>query len=180
MNLIFFWTLGVHNIITDAAEQRAKLFSTAVLQKLMSPPLYGFAVSILLILLDIRLPDFLMKGFQYVGNLTTPMSLIFIGIEISKINFSEFNFEKDILWSLFGRFIICPLCVLALVPVISVSPMSVKVFTMQAAMPAMTQMAIVAKQYHADSEYAAALSFITILFGLAVIPIYMTVVNVFF
>ncbi len=180
VNLIFFWTLGVHNIITDAAEQRAKLFSTAVLQKLMSPPLYGFAVSILLILLDIRLPDFLMKGFQYVGNLTTPMSLIFIGIEISKINFSEFNFEKDILWSLFGRFIICPLCVLALVPVISVSPMSVKVFTMQAAMPAMTQMAIVAKQYHADSEYAAALSFITILFGLAVIPIYMTVVNVFF
>lgn len=180
VNLVFFWTFGVHNIITDATEQKTSLVSFTVLQKLMSPPLYGFAVSILLIMLDIKLPDFLMRGFQYVGNLTTPMSLIFIGIEISKINFREFNFEKDILWSLFGRFIVCPLCVLALVPIFSVSPMSARVFTMQAAMPAMTQMAIVAKQYNADSKYAATLSFITILFGLAVIPMYMTVVNVFF
>ena len=114
------------------------------------------------------------------GNLTTPLSLIFIGIEISKINLREFNFERDILGGLFGRFLICPLCVLALVPLISVSPISVKVFTMQAAMPAMTQMAIVAKQYGADSQYAASLSFITILFGLLVIPFYMTIVNVYF
>ena len=54
------------------------------------------------------------------------------------------------------------------------------VFAMQAAMPAMTQMAIVCKQYGGDSRYAAALSFITIIGGLLVIPIYMTVVNMYF
>ena len=54
------------------------------------------------------------------------------------------------------------------------------VFAMQAAMPAMTQMAIVCKQYGGDSRYAAALSFITIIGGLLVIPVYMTVVNMYF
>lgn len=180
VNLTFFWTLGVRNIVADATGVREGLFSKTVLKKLWSPPLMGFAAAILMIVLDIRLPNFLARGFQYVGNLTTPMSLIFIGIEISKIGLREFNFERDIVGGLCGRFLVCPLCVLALVPLINVAPISVKVFTMQAAMPAMTQMAIVAKQYGADSKYAAALSFITILFGLLVIPIYMTVVNVWF
>ena len=48
---------------------------------------------------------------------------------------------------------------------------------MQATMPAMTQMAIVAKTYGGDSKYAAALSFLTILFGIIVLPIYMYIVN---
>ena len=131
-------------------------------------------------MLNIPLPRFLARGFQYVGNLTTPLSLVFIGIEISKINLRDFNFERDIWGGLFGRFIVCPLCVLCLVPFINVAPISVKVFAMQAAMPAMTQMAIVCKQYGGDSWYAAALSFITIIGGLLVIPIYMTVVNMYF
>lgn len=180
VNTIFFWTIGVHNIVADTEGQHASVISPSVLKKLLSPPLLGFFVALLLIMADIQLPRFLFNSFQYVGNLTTPMSLIFIGIEISRISLRSFNFEKDIIGGLFGRFIICPLCVLALVPFMTVSDMSIKVFTMQAAMPAMTQMAIVAKQYGVDSQYAAALSFITILFGLLVIPVYMTIVNICF
>lgn len=180
VNLIFFWTLGVQNIVADTTGKHAGLFSREVLKKLWSPPLMGFAAALLLIFCELRLPHFLMQGFQYVGNLTTPLSLVFIGIEISKINLRKFDFERDIWGGLFGRFVICPLCVLAFVPFISVAPISLKVFTMQAAMPAMTQMAIVAKQYGADSSYAASLSFITILCGLLVIPFYMTVVNLYF
>lgn len=180
VNLIFFWTLGVQNIVADVTGTYEGLFSTKVLKKLWSPPLMGFVAAIVLIILNVQLPRYLMRGFQYVGNLTTPLSLIFIGIEIAKINLKEFNFERDIIGGLFGRFVVCPLCVLALVPFVSVSPISVKVFTMQATMPAMTQMAIVCKQYGGDSQFAAALSFITILFGLLVIPVYMTVVNLYF
>lgn len=180
VNLTFFWTLGVQNIVADVEGAGSSLFSTQVLKKLWSPPLMGFVAAILLILIGLPLPKFLMRGFQYVGNLTTPLSLVFIGIEISKIKLSDFNFEKDIWGGLFGRFIVCPLCVLCLVPFINVSPISVKVFAMQAAMPAMTQMAIVCKQYGGDSQFAAALSFITIIGGLLMIPVYMTVVNMYF
>ncbi len=180
VNLTFFWTLGVQNIVADVEGAGSSLFSMQVLKKLWSPPLMGFVAAIVLILIGLPMPKFLMRGFQYVGNLTTPLSLVFIGIEISKIKLSDFNFEKDIWGGLFGRFIVCPLCVLCLVPFINVSPISVKVFAMQAAMPAMTQMAIVCKQYGGDSQFAAALSFITIIGGLLMIPVYMTVVNMYF
>lgn len=180
INTIFFWTFGVRNIIIDTVGSHESAFSLTAVKKLFTPPLLGFFLALLLIVTEVTLPGFLYDGLRYIGNLTTPLSLIFIGIEISKISLLHFKFEKDIVFGLIGRFVVCPLCVLVLVPFFSVSPISVKVFTMQAAMPAMTQMAIVAKEYGADSQYAAALSFITILFGLLVIPIYMTIVNVWF
>ena len=55
--------------------------------------------------------------------------------------------------------------------------MSAQVFTMQAAMPAMTLMAIVAKSYGADAGYAATLSLVTVLAGIIVIPAYMFLVS---
>lgn len=182
VNTTFFWTLGVHNIVQDTlakTQQKQAFFSEAALKKVFSPPLAGFIIGIILVLLDFRLPYFLLNSFQYVGNLTTPLSLVFIGIEMSRIPLGEIGFDKDLLLGVAGRFLICPLCVLVLVPLLPVTVLSAQVFTMQATMPAMTQMAIVAKTYGADSAYAATLSFLTVLLGIIVVPVYMTLVSLY-
>ncbi|MBM6985580.1 MAG: AEC family transporter [Acidaminococcaceae bacterium] len=182
VNTLMFWTLGVQNILKDTeeglreAEQGTHTLAGA-LKKLCSPPLLGFATGILLVLLGVPLPKFLAAAFKYVGNMTTPLSLIFIGIEISHISLHTVQFDKDLCWSLLGRFCVCPVCVLALVPFFPVDPLAAKVFTLQAAMPAMTQMAIVAKTYGADAAYAATLSLVTVLAGILVIPAYMVIVS---
>ena len=129
-------------------------------------------------LAGLQLPSFLMNSFQYIGNLTTPLSLVFIGIEMSKI-VGRIGFDKDLLLALPDVFLVCPVCVLALVPLLPVTPLSAQIFTMQATMPAMTQMAIVAKNYGADSAYAATLSFLTVLLGIVVVPLYMMLVNMY-
>lgn len=182
VNTVFFWTLGVHNIVQDTltdVKDKPAFFSRSALKKIFSPPLAGFVIGIIFVLLDLRLPHFLLNSFQYVGNLTTPLSLVFIGIEMSKIPLGEIGFDKDLFLGVGGRFLVCPLCVLVLVPFISVTVLSAQVFTMQATMPAMTQMAIVAKTYGADSTYAATLSFLTVLLGIVIVPIYMTLVNLY-
>ena len=180
VNTLMFWTLGVQNILQDTVTGRLErqvhgTFSLSALKKLCSPPLMGFALGILLVLLEIKLPDFINTTFRYVGSMTTPLSLIFIGIEMSRIPFSSIHFDKDMMWSILGRFCVCPICVLILVPFIPINPLSAQVFTLQAAMPAMTQMAIVAKTYGADSGYAATLSLVTVLAGIITIPTYMTI-----
>lgn len=178
VNTTFFWTIGVYLISKDSPDgKEIPLFSLASLKKVFSLPLFGFIVGIILVLLNVHFPKFIMITGQYIGNMTTPLSLIFIGIEISKISFKDFHFNKDLWGCLIGRFILCPLGVLLLIPFIPISDMSMKVFTMQAAMPAMTQMTVVTKMVGADSEYAASISFITILLGLAVIPVYMVIVS---
>ena len=93
---------------------------------------------------------------------------------MSKIPLGEIGFDKDLLLGVAGRFLVCPVCVLVLIPFLPVTTLSA-----QATMPAMTQMAIVAKTYGADSAYAATLSFLTVLLGIVVVPLYMMLVNMY-
>ena len=178
-NTTMFWTLGVYHIVNDSTggEKAMPLFSLQTLKKVFSPPLLGFLIGLVFILANIQLPEFLLVSFQYVGNLATPLSLMVIGIEMSSISLASVHWDRDLIGALCGRFIICPLCVLALLPVIVVTPMSVQVFTMQASMPAMTQMTVVAKAVGADVKYATQVSFLSVVLGLIVIPLYMFILE---
>lgn len=178
-NTTMFWTLGVYHIVNDSTggEKAMPLFSLQTLKKVFSPPLLGFLIGLAFILTNIQLPDFLLVSFQYVGNLATPLSLMVIGIEMSSISLASVHWDRDLVGALCGRFIICPLCVLALLPVIVVTPMSAQVFTMQASMPAMTQMTVVAKAVGADVKYATQVSFLSVVLGLIVIPLYMFILE---
>lgn len=178
-NTTMFWTLGVYHIVNDSTggEKAMPLFSLQTLKKVFSPPLLGFLIGLAFILANIQLPDFLLVSFQYVGNLATPLSLMVIGIEMSSISLASVHWDRDLVGALCGRFIICPLCVLALLPVIVVTPMSAQVFTMQASMPAMTQMTVVAKAVGADVKYATQVSFLSVVLGLIVIPLYMFILE---
>ncbi len=178
-NTTMFWTLGVYHIVNDSTGGKGTmpLFSLQTVKKVLSPPLLGFLIGLALIMADIRLPEFLLVSFQYVGNLATPLSLMVIGIEMSLLSLRTVRWDRDVIGALLGRFIICPLCVLALLPFIPVTPMSAKVFAMQASMPAMTQMTVVAKSVGADVRYSTEISFITVLLGIVVIPLYMCIVQ---
>ena len=177
-NTTMFWTLAVYHIVNDSTGgKNMPLFSMQTIKKVFSPPLEGFLIGLVLVMLDVKLPDFLVMSFQYVGNMATPLSLIVIGIEMSLISWKDIHWDRDIIGALCGRFLVCPCCVLALLPFIPITDMSAKVFTMQASMPAMTQMTVVAKSVGADVQYATEISFLSIALGLVVIPLYMAIVG---
>lgn len=178
-NTTMFWTLGIYHIVNDSQGGKGNmpLFSAQTIKKVFSPPLMGFLIGLALVLANIKLPNFLLTSFQYVGNMATPMSLLVIGIEMAGISLSDIHWDRDVVGALIGRFLVCPACVLALLPFIPVTPMSAQVFTMQASMPAMTQMTVVAKSIGADVRYSTQVTFITVVMGIVVIPLYMFIVG---
>lgn len=178
-NTTMFWTLGIYHIVNDSQGGKGNmpLFSAQTIKKVFSPPLMGFLIGLALVLVNIKLPNFLLTSFQYVGNMATPMSLLVIGIEMAGISLSDIHWDRDVVGALIGRFLVCPACVLALLPFIPVTPMSAQVFTMQASMPAMTQMTVVAKSIGADVRYSTQVTFITVVMGIVVIPLYMFIVG---
>ena len=121
-NTTMFWTLGIYHIVNDSTGgKNMPLFSMQTLKKVFSPPLEGFLVGLILVMLEIPLPDFLVMSFQYVGNLATPLSLMVIGIEMSGIVWADIHWDRDIIGALVGRFLVCPCCVLALLPFIPIT-----------------------------------------------------------
>lgn len=177
-NTTFFWTLGVYLIRKDGSQQGSFSLKT-VFKKVFSPPLLGFMVGVLLVLWHVKLPQFIMQDFDYVGNLTIPLSMIFIGISINSVDLSNVHFDRSNFLILFGRFLLAPTLMSLLVIPTSMPLLMKQVFIMQSAMPIMTNAPVVSRLYHADSEYASIMVAETTLLSLIVIPVLMVLVQQF-
>ena len=173
-NTTFFWTFGNYEISKDGdAGGRVSLFSLATLKRIASPALLGFLLAILLILLDVKLPGFIMDSSKYIGELTTPLAMLFIGIVLHSIKLRDIRFDRDTVVLILARFLICPLSVIALEHFFPLPPLMAKVFVIQSAMPAMTSTGVVAKEYGADYEFGTLVTVITTILSMIVIPVYM-------
>jgi len=174
-NTAFFWTLGVYEIAKDGNKKALKLFSYDIIKKILSPPLMGFLVGMILLLLNIKLPSFIMDTSINLGDLTTPLSMFFIGASIYLLNLKSVKFSWDIVWILAGRFVISPFLVILMVPMFHISHLMGSVFVIQAAMPVMANSAIIARAYDSDYNFASLMIAITTIGTLLVIPILMVV-----
>ena len=171
-NTTFFWTLGTYLIQQDG-EGEAQFDLKTSLKKVFSPPLMGFLLGIVLVMLQIKLPAFLASDLQYLGNLTTPLSMIFIGLSVSHVGVKQLVLGKDQLLILLGRFLVAPLLMATIVYWVPLPSLMKQVFIIQSAMPVMTNAPVVARLYGADSDYAAVMVTETTLATMVVIPILM-------
>ena len=171
-NTTFFWTLGTYLIQRDG-EGEAQFDLKTSLKKVFSPPLMGFLLGLVMVILQIKLPAFLASDLQYLGNLTTPLSMIFIGLSVSHVGMKQLVLGKDQLLILLGRFLVAPLLMASIVYWVPLPSLMKQVFIIQSAMPVMTNAPVVARLYGADSDYAAVMVTETTLATMVVIPILM-------
>ncbi len=179
-NTSLFWTIGASGIRNDGVSGKDKVSAIEVVKKVFSPPLLGFMLAIALILCDISLPYFILDTCKYLGNMTTPLSMLFIGIAIYGVKLSTIKISKDMIAILLGRFVISPMIVMAITYAIPLPLLMKKVFIIQAMLPVMTQTAIVAKNYQGDAEYAAIMTTVTTILAIVVIPVYMLIFQYYF
>ena len=171
-NTTFFWTLGTYLIQRDG-EGEARFDLKTSLKKVFSPPLMGFLLGLVLVMLQIKLPAFIASDLQYLGNLTTPLSMIFIGLSVSHVGVKQLVLGKDQLLILLGHFLVAPLLMATIVYWVPLPSLMKQVFIIQSAMPVMTNAPVVARLYGADSDYAAVMVTETTLATMVVIPILM-------
>ena len=174
-NTTFFWTLGTYLIQRDG-EGEAQFDLKTSLKKVFSPPLMGFLLGLVLVMLQIKLPAFLASDLQYLGNLTTPLSMIFIGLSVSHVGVKQLVLGKEQLLILLGRFLVAPLLMASIVYWVPLPSLMKQVFIIQSAMPVMTNAPVVARLYGADSDYAAIMVTETTLATMVMIPILMVLI----
>lgn len=173
-NTTLFWTIGLYGIRGDTKKGNGNtIFSLETLKKIFSPILMAYIFSIILILLEIGLPKFILDTCKYMSQLTTPLSMLIIGIIIYSIDVSGLKIDRDVIVLLIGRFIVTPLIIYYIFTLFNGPVLMGKVFVVEAAMPVMTTIAIVGHAYGADHKYATFMVTISTIASLLVIPLYM-------
>ena len=175
-NTTFFWTLGVYLIQKDGMG-KVKINVWSTIKKIFSPPLMGFVVGVIFVMLHVQLPAFIISDLDYIGGLTIPLSMLFIGISVSNAGISRMRLDRDSLGIILGRFIFSPILMMLLVIPSQMSDLMKQVFILQSAMPVMTNAPVVSKLYDADADYAAIMVTETTLLSIIVVPILMVIIK---
>ena len=177
-NTTFFWTLGNACIQSDSSTFTYKnMMTIATLKRIFSPPILGFLASLIILIFNIPLPKFFMDTAQYMGALTTPVALIFIGVTLYGMGLKNLYFNKELIGICIGRFIIAPLSIFVIGSFFPIPELMYKVFIIMASLPAMIQTVVLSSLYKTDTEFATLVVSATTLLSIITIPIYIVLLS---
>ena len=178
-NTISTWTLGVYLMTSDSKSGQSKETTKFDWKKLLPAPLVGFLVALLFLILRIPIPDFATNTLTYVGNIVTPLSLIYIGIVLAKAGLNTIAFDKDTIVTLVGRFILAPLIMVLVLKFFApnMATEEFRTFMIQSATPALAVLPILANQGKGDVEFSTNVVTLSTVLFIIVIPILQTLLG---
>jgi predicted permease len=137
----------------------------------------AFLLAVALILAGVHLPKALLGLAKTLGGMTTPLSMLFIGIVVSRVEWKKLRLERELVMVLAGRFLVSPLALILVVRGLDLPLLMKQVFLVQATMPAMTQSPIISQAYGADAEFAGLGTSLTTVLSLLSIPLCMAFIG---
>lgn len=179
VNTTFFWTIGIYAMAQDNPEieqHRLSFHPIVLIKKVLTPALMGFIIGLLWVMTTQPVPTFLQNFGGYLADLTTPLSMFIIGIIVYSNGLANLKFNKDILGVLIGRFLISPLIVWGLGFLFPVPALMLSVFMIQSSMPVQNSIPILARNYHADEDYAASSLGYSVLLYMLYIPLLLKII----
>lgn len=179
----FFWTVG--NCVISRDERAPGISASQEVsgregkgRKLLAfAPVSGFFAGIFLSLFHLELPRFLLNAATQLGDLTTPLALIYIGVTLHEMDLRHLRLTRDIKLALLGRMLASPLLVWALLPFFGLPELMGKVFVMQASLPVLMQVAILSGYYNTDPEFGSLMVSLSTVASAVTIPIYMALLS---
>ncbi len=173
-NTIVFWTLGDYLLALDAeGTAKAPVLSVATAKRILSPPICAFLAGLLLLALNIRIPPIVGIAGNQLSGMTTPLSILCIGIAIYRTGLRNIRLTRDVGLIAIGRFVASPLILLGFLYLIPVPEMMRNVFLIQSSLPPMSNIALLSIKYRTDSGFAAVSVSFGTLCALATVPAYM-------
>lgn len=179
-NTILFWTVGVWLLQKDGKSREIQSVSfLSNLRMLISPPIIGMLLGMAAVFFEIPVPDLFLKPLSMISQLTSPLSLIFIGSVIRNMDLASVRLGKDMAAALFMRFFVVPAASVVFLKIMPISVLMRQVFFMLSTMPAMAQMGIMARQYDSDYEFACTIITLTTIISMITIPLFMFLIQHF-
>ena len=153
-------------------------------KKLLPPPLLGFFTALIFLFFEIPLAPILHNTLNYLGDMVTPLSLIYIGIVLHDAGLKSMSLNKDSMGGIVGRFVISPIIMFCVIIALQygagivLEPIAIITFVVQSAGPVIAVLPIVANEAKSDLPFATGLVMISTILFVVVIPIIMEILTI--
>lgn len=150
--VIFVWTYGV--ILYKGRLGGGELLQE-IKRTLLNPSILAVCVGLLVMFLNIKIPEVLISASKGIGNLTVPLSMMIIGSTLSKVKLNTYLREWSIYYGALIKLIIIPMIVYLAARMIGPFSIASKTVVIMSALPASAMTSILADSYNKEKEYAA-------------------------
>ena len=171
INTLSIFTVGTYFVSIDRPDGNKN--KGIQWKSLFSPPLIAFLAALALVALGLPIPTFAKNSINMVGSLVTPLSLMYIGINLQQSGLGTIRLNRDTVIALAGRFIIFPF-LMALVLLIGRTDNTLlkETFIIQSTIPTIVIMPILAAESDGDVNFATNVVTMTTISYLAVLPLW--------
>ncbi|MEI7904662.1 MAG: AEC family transporter [Candidatus Firestonebacteria bacterium] len=166
---ILLWTFGI-----KIFDRKLNAFNWKNLANLNIFALFAGGVCVYL---GVRLPEYIIKPFTYLGNTTVPLVMLITGGVVAGIKLQDTKkllLDPGILTLIFLKLILTPAIVLLLSGLFEIEPLVRAVIVLEAAMPTAFMSIILSKKYGKDANYAATGALVTTILSVITIPVYLS------
>ncbi|WP_194609558.1 AEC family transporter [Clostridium vitabionis] len=141
------------------------------------PPILAILAAYFCLIAGVRPPAFFMSFAKYLSGCVTPLALIYSGFVVYEVGLRNIRFRKGIPAMLVIRLLLAPATCALLCALVGVTGLTRNVFIVESALPVVSQVTIMAGNYGADEQYAAAGTILSTLGIFLTIPFLMVVLS---
>lgn len=186
---IYFFSLGVavmkRNERDERNSRKVQRFGLRQLGRLAAELLtnaniIASIVGMIICLVGINLPEPITEYLSYVGSVTIPMAMIYIGTSLAKSDLKAIIKNKIIMECSAVKLIGIPLFTMAVVMLLPVSATIKSMCVLGACFPTAALVPMVAQQEQQDSQFACEALFMSTLLSAVSIPLFVKIIEMVF
>lgn len=170
----FFFTYGIRLIRRNKDEIRRRTPRSvfrSFLKVLFNPNVIALIIGFLISLFGTGLPEAVDEYLLYIGNVSTPMAMIFIGSTLAECRILEIVRDHVVIEAAVNKLILLPLLTYALVVFLPVDSMIKAMLVLGCCFPAAAMVSMLAEQEGEDQSIPGKILFLSTLVSSATIPI---------
>lgn len=177
-NTIFVQSVGI--LLLERAGSRGPSTTTVggfLKDLFLKPPIMAVLFSLLLLILDLRLPGPVMKWAGYISDSVSPLALIYCGYIIYELGLKNLRLMRGLPTMIVTRLGVAPVICWLFCRLFAIDGLAMSVFIVESALPVVSQVPVLAGAFGADDKYAATGACLSTLCSFISIPILMIVLG---
>ncbi|MGF7145530.1 hypothetical protein HNQ56_003973 [Anaerotaenia torta] len=171
--VIFLWTYGL--LLFKGRHEKNSLIEE--LRKIvLNPSIIAVCAGIIIMIFDLKIPAPLLSSIKSVGSISSPLSMIIIGVILSTANLKRYIHDWTLYYGLAAKLIIIPVIIYVISLFLGEASKAVNTVIIMSSMPASAMTAIFAESFDKEKEYAAVVVSLSTLVSLFTITILMKII----
>ncbi|MBD7916104.1 AEC family transporter [Clostridium sp. Sa3CUN1] len=161
---IFLWTYGVIIFSNKVSKSNIKKI-------FLNPSIIAVYIGIFMMIFNIKLPSFILESTKLVGNMTTPISMMIVGVMLADVKVKDIFKQGTIYYGSIIKLIVIPISLYFIKLLLKDNSTIINTIILIQAMPAATMTTIFSIDFNKEKEYSAIVVFISTLLSIITIPI---------